>query len=123
VALQYHPAPDHVINLGYRFRRGLLEQWDGSFGWPLARNWSAGGRLVYTTRDRQTIEQVAGFEYRACCWRVRVVQRRYVSSRTGHRDNSIALQLELTGLSSVGVPAGSFLERTIRGYSSRTAEP
>ncbi len=123
VALQYHPAPDHVINLGYRFRRGLLEQWDGSFGWPLARNWSAVGRLVYSTRDRQTIEQVAGFEYRACCWRVRVVQRRYVSSRTGQRDNSIALQLELTGLSSVGVPAGSFLERTIRGYSSRTAEP
>lgn len=123
VAVQYRPEPDRVINLGYRFRRGLLEQWDASFGWPLAHNWSAVGRLVYSTRDRKTIEQVAGFEYRACCWRVRVVQRRYVSSRTGQRDNSIALQLELTGLSSVGVPAGSFLERTIRGYSSRTAEP
>ena len=55
--------------------------------------------------------------------RIRVVQRRYVSSRTGERDTSIALQLELTGLSSVGVPADSFLERTIRGYSSRAVQP
>jgi len=123
MAVQYRPEPDRVINLGYRFRRGLLEQWDGSFGWPIARNWSAVGRMIYSTRDHQAIEQVAGFEYRSCCWRVRVVQRRYVSSRTGDRDTSIALQLELTGLSSVGVPADSFLERTIRGYSSRTVQP
>ena len=123
IAVQYRPDPTHVVNVGYRFRRGLLEQWDGSFGWPLAKNWSAVGRLVYSTRDRQAIEQVAGFEYKSCCWRIRVVQRRYVSSRTGERDTSIALQLELTGLSSVGVPADSFLERTIRGYSSRTVEP
>ncbi|MFO1467894.1 MAG: LPS assembly protein LptD [Steroidobacteraceae bacterium] len=123
IAVQYRPDNNRVVNVGYRFRRGLLEQWDGSFGWPLARNWAAVGRMVYSTRDRQTIEQVAGFEYRSCCWRVRVVQRRYVSSRTGERDTSIALQLELTGLSSVGVPADSFLERTIRGYSSRTVQP
>ncbi len=123
VAVQYRPDPTRVVNVGYRFRRGLLEQWDGSFGWPIAKNWSAVGRIVYSTRDRQSIEQVAGFEYKSCCWRIRVVQRRYVSSRTGERDTSIALQLELTGLSSVGVPADSFLERTIRGYSSRTVEP
>jgi LPS-assembly protein len=123
VALQYKPDSNRVINLGYRFRRGLLEQWDASFGWPIARNWNAVGRLVYSTFDKKPIEQVAGFEYKSCCWRVRVVQRRYVSSRTGQRDTSIALQLELTGLSSVGVPADSFLERTIRGYSSRTLEP
>jgi LPS-assembly protein len=123
MSVQYRPDSNKVINLGYRFRRGLLEQWDGSFGWPLAKHWSAVGRLIYSNRDRQAIEQVAGFEYKSCCWRARLVQRRYVSSRTGERDTSIALQLELTGLSSVGVPADSFMERTIRGYSSRTAEP
>ena len=118
------PIPTHVVNVGYRFRRGLLEQWDTSLRVAhrprTGVQWAA---LVYSTRERQTIEQVAGFEYRSCCWRIRVVQRRYVSSRTGERDTSIALQLELTGLSSVGVPADSFLERTIRGYSSRTVQP
>jgi hypothetical protein len=51
------------------------------------------------------------------------VQRRYVSNRTGGLDTSIALQLELTGLSSVGKSADTFLERSIRGYSARDPDP
>ena len=35
----------------------------------------------------------------------------------GDRDTSVLLQLELNGLSSVGVGADAFLERSIRGYS------
>jgi LPS-assembly protein len=122
IAVQYRPDPAHVINVGYRFRRDLLEQWDASVGWPISARWDAVGRMVYSLKDRQTIEQVAGLEYKTCCWRVRVVQRRYVSTRTGQFDTAIALQLELIGLSSVGVPADSFLDRTIRGYASRSPE-
>jgi hypothetical protein len=50
-----------------------------------------------------------------------LVQRRYVrvTNNTPGLDTSIALQLELTGLSSVGKPANTFLEREIRGYSTR----
>jgi hypothetical protein len=53
-----------------------------------------------------------------------LVQRRYLSNRPGSTtssglDTSIALQLELTGLSSVGKRADSFLEQSIRGYSTR----
>jgi len=50
-----------------------------------------------------------------------VVQRRYLTSHTtnGGLDTSIALQLELTGLSSVGKPADMFLEKEISGYTSR----
>jgi LPS-assembly protein len=62
---------------------------------------------------------VAGFEYKSCCYRIQVVQRRYVTNRNGGLDTSIALQLELTGLSSVGKRADSFLEQSIRGYSTR----
>jgi len=129
VAVQYRPDPSHVVNIGYRYRRDLLEQWDGSFGWPISKRWNAVGRMVYSIKDHQVIEQVAGFEYKSCCWRFRIVQRRYVASRadlntgTAQHDTSIALQLELNGLSSVGVPAESFLERTIRGYSSRNMQP
>jgi LPS-assembly protein len=129
IAVQYRPDSSHVVNIGYRYRRDLLEQWDGSFGWPISKRWSAVGRMVYSIKDRQVIEQVTGFEYKSCCWRFRIIQRRYVSSRaalatgTAQHDTSIALQLELNGLSSVGVPAESFLERTIRGYSSRNMQP
>ena len=46
-----------------------------------------------------------------------MVARRYVSDRTGDLDTSVLLQLELNGLSNVGVGADAFLEESIRGYS------
>jgi hypothetical protein len=48
-----------------------------------------------------------------------LVQRRYVSNRDGALDTSFALQLELTGLSSVGKREDTFLEHSIAGYSTR----
>jgi len=117
VQLQYRPENDRVANLSYRFRRGNIEQLDGSVAWPLARDWSLYARMVYSLQDEKTLDQFAGLEYRSCCWRLRVVGRRYVSDRTGDLDTSVLLQLELNGLSSVGVGADAFLERSIRGYS------
>ena len=38
-------------------------------------------------------------------------------------DTAIGLQLELNGLSSVGVPTGAFLERSIRGYKATDPRP
>ena len=117
LSVQYKPAAQSVVNLGYRFRRDLIEQVDGSVAWPIARRWNVYTGAIYSLRDEALIDQFAGFEYVSCCWRVRLVQRRYVSSRTGQRDSSLALQLELNGMSSVGVPADAFLENAIRGYS------
>lgn len=122
VYLQYKPDYDQVANLGYRFRRGSIEQVDGSIAWPVAKNWSAYAGLVYSLEDDQEIDQLAGLEYRSCCWRLRLVARRYVSDRTGDADTSVQLQLELNGLSSVGDDAEAFLERSIRGYSRRPEE-
>jgi len=125
IAVQYRPDPTRVINIGYRFQEGILKQWDGSFAWPIAAHWNTVGRWVYSLQDRQTIEQVAGIEYKSCCYKVQLVQRRYLSIRPGTTtvggtlDTSFALQLELTGLSSVGKREDSFLEQSIRGYSTR----
>ena len=41
------------------------------------------GRWVYSLQDHQTIEQVAGFEYKSCCYSIQLVQRRYLSIRPG----------------------------------------
>jgi LPS-assembly protein len=120
ILVQYHPDPNKVVNLGYRFQDGILKQYDGSFAWPIAGHWNTVGRWVYSLQDHQTIEQLAGFEYKSCCYRIQVVQRRYLSNRTatgnGGLDTSFALQLELTGLSSVGKPADMFLQKEIQGY-------
>lgn len=114
-----------MINLGYRYQHDVQEQWDGSFAWPIAGRWNAVGRLVYSIMEKQTIEQVAGFEYRSCCWKIQFVERRYVDSHVfpGTLNTSYALQLELIGLSSVGKSANSFLERSIGGYSAGDSVP
>jgi len=123
LSVQYKPAAQSVVNVGYRYRRDLIEQVDGSVAWPVARRWNLYAGAVYSLRDETLIDQFAGFEYASCCWRLRLVQRRYVSSRTGERDSSLALQLELSGLSNVGVPADAFLQNAIRGYSRTRSEP
>lgn len=123
LSVQYRPASESVINVGYRFRRDLIEQVDASVAWPISRRWNVYAGAVYSLRDESLIEEFAGLEYGSCCWRLRLVQRRYVSNRTGDSDSSIALQLELSGLSSVGVPADAFLEDAIRGYSRPRSKP
>lgn len=117
VNVQYRPANDKVVNVGYRSQRDRLEQTDVSAAWPITQRWSAFSRFVYSLRDEKALERFGGIEYRSCCWRVRVVGRRFVSSRTGEQDTGIYLQLELNGLASVGSAADSFLETSIRGYS------
>jgi LPS-assembly protein len=134
-SVQYRPDSRHVVNLAYRYQKDTFEQWDASVAWPIAAHWGAVGRLVYSIMDKQTIEQVAGFEYKSCCWRIQIVQRRYVDNRpaapTAANPNptipplgqSIAVELQLIGLSSVGKTSNAFLERSISGYSAGDQVP
>ena len=122
-SLQYRPASDRVINAGYRLQRDSIEQFDVSAAWPISREWRGFGRWVYSMRESKTLDQFIGLEYGSCCWALRLITRRYVGSRTGDTDTSIGLQLELKGLSSVGVDNEAFLRGTIRGYSALPPEP
>lgn len=117
IRLQYRPDTERALNLAYRFQRGRLEQGEASGAWPVGKRWNLFARVVYDLQESDSLERFAGLEYRACCWRIRTVARRFVSSRTGRQDTGIYLQLELNGLSSVGSGADTFLEEAIRGYS------
>jgi LPS-assembly protein len=114
--IQFKPGGEQVINVGYRFQRDLLNQYELSAAWPIGKKWNAFGRYVYSLLDDKSIERFAGFEYTSCCWRVRMVGRKFVSTRTGQQDTGVYLQLELTGLASVGSAADAFLTGAIRGY-------
>ena len=115
--LQYRPADNKILNLAYRFRRHSLEQTDVSLSWPLSKDWNFVGRYNYSLRDNKSLEQFFGLEYESCCWGLRLVSRRYVSTRDGSRDSSIGIQLVLKGMASVGARTDRLLERGILGYS------
>jgi len=100
-----------------------LDQVEASSAWPILRNWNAYGRVVYALDQHQMLERFAGFEYRACCWGIRILARRALSSSTGRQDTGIFIQLELNGLASVGSEAGTFLGTAIRGYSPNNVSP
>lgn len=116
--LQYRPAGNKILNLAYRFRRDSLEQGDVSWSWPLSASWNFVGRYNYSFRDDKALEQFFGLEYESCCWGLRLVSRRHISTRDGTQDSSFGLQLVLKGMTSVGTAADRVLERGILGYSA-----
>ena len=114
-----------------------FEQLELSGAWPIAGHWNAFAREVYSLQDKQPLESFAGFEYGSCCWRVRFGARRYISRRpftaestgagpqntgAGPQDTAAWLQLELTGLASVGSASDTFLTNEIRGYTPSEAD-
>jgi LPS-assembly protein len=128
--LQFKPGREQVVNVGYRFQRGLLEQWEVSGAWPINRQFSAFARYVYSLQDnvaqrerRGPLEQLAGLEYSSCCWRMRLLGRKSVSTRDGSQDTGVYLQLELTGLASVGSAADALVAGAIRGYERPATRP
>lgn len=116
VRMQFRPDKESLLNVGYRFRRDLLEQSDISFLWPLSPQWRAIGRWNYSLVENQDVETLAGLEYQSCCWALRMAYRRYVSDTQGDYNSGIYLQLELTGLGSLGDDFQKLLERDVRGY-------
>ena len=121
--IQFKPAGQQVINVGYRFQRDRLDQYEVSSAWPIGQKWNAFARYVYSMKDDKALERFAGVEYQSCCWRMRLVGRKFVSSRTGGQDTGVYLQLELTGLASVGSAADAFLAGAIRGYERPDSRP
>jgi LPS-assembly protein len=120
---EYRPQEDRLFGFGYRYRRGSLEQGDLSLVWPAADRWRIIGRYSYSFLEEEPLEQFVGWEYEACCWRFRMVSRRYVSRRTGEVDSAISIQLELKGLAQGASAPEELLDRGILGYRSlpRTA--
>lgn len=105
-----------IVNIGYRYRRDLLEQADFSFVYPVRRNWSVVGRYYYSLRDRQELEVLGGVQWESCCLAVRVLSRRYLRDRSGNLNESLQLEVELKGLGSAGQKTERVLRRAILGY-------
>ena len=114
--LEFRPQDDRLFGIGYRYRRDTLEQGDVSLVWPIAERWRIIGRYSYSFLEKERLEDFLGWEYEACCWRIRMVNRNYVSRRTGETDSSISLQLELKGLSQRVTAPDDLLDRGILGY-------
>jgi LPS-assembly protein len=116
IATRYQPAPGKVLNLAYRNTADLIGQTDISFQWPVTSHWTGMGRWNYSTRDKRTLEALAGFEYDGGCWAFRAVGHRFVTALNAV-STSVFLQLELNGVSRIGSNPLDVLRRNVGGYT------
>lgn len=129
--------PNEILNVGYRYRKiapsiipdraNDIIQSDMSFHYPIYDNWSAIGRWQYSLLYNSTQESFLGIEKENCCWRFRIVGRRYVNNLNlfangadvqGVSQTGIFFQVELKGLMGMGEKLDNFLEQNIYGFKA-----
>jgi LPS-assembly protein len=124
VGVRYTPAPGRALNATWRYTRALadatggleqIKQIDLSGQWPVSDRWTLIGRWNYSVADHKTLEAVAGIEYNADCWVLRVVGQR-LTTTTQQATTSVFVQLELNGLARVGTSPLELLRRSVPGY-------
>ena len=118
---QYRGKGNNVFNASYRYRKNDIEQGDISFAWGLSDNLNILGRWNYdfkndlTADDAGDIETLAGIEYESCCWKARLVQRKFKID-TNSYEKDIQFQIMLKGFTDVGTPLGNLISNSIKGY-------
>lgn len=135
---RWTPGPFRTVSTTYRLARGLSEQLEVGWQWPLFRSERGGaggcgsalysvGRANYSLKDSRITDAVLGVEYDAGCWIGRFVAERLSTGRS-EATTRLLLQLELVGLSRIGSNPLKVLKDNIPGYrllrdDSRGAAP
>ena len=130
---RYSPGPYRTFGMTYRLARGLSEQVELGWEWPIygrtpleladtgaadsqcKGSWYGVGRINYSMRDSRITDSVVGLEYDAGCWIGRVVAERLSTGRS-EATTRLLLQLELVGLSRIGSNPLQVLKDNIPGY-------
>ena len=137
VSASYSPGPFRTVSATYLLSRGLSEQVVLGWQWPIfgktpvesaaARrtegsgeggcggSWYSVGRLSYSTLDHRLADGLLGLEYDAGCWIGRIVATRQ-STSASEATTRLLLQLELVGLSRLGINPLQMLKDNIPGY-------
>jgi len=119
--VRFQPELGKVLSASYRYTRDPLttlstvDQIDIAGQWPLSSKWYAVGRYNYSMRDKQTLESIAGVEYNAGCWAMRLVGQR-LAAISGKPNDTLFFQLELNDFGSIGSNPIGLLRRSVPGY-------
>lgn len=122
-----------LLNFGYRYRgseqlggQSTVSRFDASGRWPIYDNWYGVGRWQYSFKYNSTTDSFLGLEKESCCWRFRVIWRRYANTQLDEfgnldefdnkMDEGVFVQMELKGFANFGTKIDEFLERNLSGY-------
>ncbi len=130
---RYSPSDYRTVSATYRLNRGVSEQLDVGWQWPVndlwgdkgqnlgegqgqgAGRWYGVGRLNYSLKDRKVVDTLVGFEYDGCCWLMRVALER-LQTTTTTATKRILFQMEFVGFARVGNNPLSALKNNVPRY-------
>ena len=140
---RYSPGPFRTFSTTYRFARGLSEQVEFGWQWPLnggtpttpaavaaasgigasaasrgngcSGTWYTVGRANYSMKDSRINDAILGLEYDAGCWIGRVVAERLSTGRS-EATTRLRAEIEFVGLSRIGSNPLKVLKDNIPGY-------
>jgi LPS-assembly protein len=134
VGARWSPGPFRTVGATYRLARGLSEQVEVGWQWPVygpgrragdglatladgtcKGTWYSVGRVSYSMKDSRITDSILGVEYDAGCWIGRFVAERLSTGRS-EATTRLMLQLELVGLSRLGSNPLRTLKENIPGY-------
>ena len=130
------PSRSKIFNAAYsRAKSGLtsgntletLEQIDLSTAIQITKQWSIMAKTNYDMHNDQELESFLGFEYDDCCYRFRLLARKWLDSNiasftedeSAQFDRGIFLEIHLKGLGGSGAKVQSILNDGIWGYHMR----
>ncbi|MES2674127.1 MAG: LPS-assembly protein LptD [Pseudomonadota bacterium] len=107
-----------------------LKQIDASILWPISSSWSAIARSNYDLNYGVELDTFAGFEYNDCCYRVRLMGRKWLkfdynspafleNVTKNDYERNISIELQLKGLGSIGQGISKMLDKAVTGFSDR----
>lgn len=121
---------DRLANLGYNYRREdptlgqeALRQAHLSFVQPVGVNWQLLGLWQYDLRGKETQDALAGLQYEACCWKVRMFNRRFladpddISPGARRERRAFFVEVELKGLAGISSSVTNLLSNNMFGYN------
>lgn len=133
-SIGFRSKSGNLVNLGYNYYDdgaltgdpGLekIKQTDFSFMWSITDRWGLLGHWVYDQDNSRTYDNMLGVEYESCCWRARLLNRRYLQESKDdpfavEAVTGIYLQVELKGLGGLGGDVDRLLNESIPGYQER----
>jgi LPS-assembly protein len=150
LAMKYRDEVQRIFNLNYTYVASEIQQpsltakseeTNLSFIWPVTNHWSLIGRWNFGWDDNRTIEAFAGLEYNDCCWKTRLVWRRFLKDPRNVEqliddpanpgsfvtvldlktpsDVGIFFEVQLKGIGMLGGRVQDLLEDAVPGYEER----
>jgi len=114
--LNYHDSKKRIANISYRKLDTELKQLTFSGSLPISEKWSMVTSIDQDINNNRNLQTLLGVEYQDCCWKTRIVAKRYLTADNKSYETPIFIEFELKGLGSLGTGASREIKENIYGY-------